>query len=171
MAPPALRTPALARGLLAQGGLGGRHRAQLHPGPTRTSIRGSSSPPTLLSVLLFEIVASREAAALVESLGHRGRRRRRVGAPADRVIRRLVVLALLVGGAVLLEPLRAPTEGVIAPRSLFLFGILLLTADTFGALAHDLGTAAPGGLPAGRPRAGSVGHGHRAGGRAGGPGA
>jgi Kef-type K+ transport system membrane component KefB len=55
------------------------------------------------------------------------------------VIRRLVVLALLVGGAVLLEPLRAPTEGVIAPRSLFLFGILLLTADTFGALAHDLG--------------------------------
>jgi Kef-type K+ transport system membrane component KefB len=54
------------------------------------------------------------------------------------VIRRLVVLALLIGGAVLLEPLRAPTEGVIAPRSLFLFGILLLTADTFGALAHDL---------------------------------
>ena len=55
------------------------------------------------------------------------------------MIRRLVVLALLVGGAVLLEPLRVPTEGVIAPRSLFLFGILLLTADTFGALAHDLG--------------------------------
>jgi Kef-type K+ transport system membrane component KefB len=54
------------------------------------------------------------------------------------VIRRLVVLALLVGGAVLLEPLRVPTEGVIAPRSLFLFGILLLTADTFGELAHDL---------------------------------
>jgi Kef-type K+ transport system membrane component KefB len=55
------------------------------------------------------------------------------------MIRRLVVLALLVGGAFLLEPLRVPTEGVIAPRSLFLFGILLLTADTFGALAHDLG--------------------------------
>lgn len=54
------------------------------------------------------------------------------------MIRRLVVLTLLVGGAVLLEPLRVPTEGVIAPRSLFLFGILLLTADTFGALAHDL---------------------------------
>jgi Kef-type K+ transport system membrane component KefB len=54
------------------------------------------------------------------------------------VIRRLVVLVLLIGGAVLLEPLRAPTEGVIAPRSLFLFGILLLTADTFGAMAHDL---------------------------------
>ena len=55
------------------------------------------------------------------------------------MIRRLVVIALLVGGAVLLEPLRAPTEGVIAPRSLLLFGILLLTADTFGALAHELG--------------------------------
>ena len=55
------------------------------------------------------------------------------------MIRRLVVLALLVGGAVLLEPLRASTEGVIAPRSLFLFGILLLTADTFGALTHDAG--------------------------------
>jgi Kef-type K+ transport system membrane component KefB len=54
------------------------------------------------------------------------------------MIRRLVVILLLVGGAVLLEPLRAPTEGVIAPRSLFLFGILLLTADTFGALAHEL---------------------------------
>jgi Kef-type K+ transport system membrane component KefB len=54
------------------------------------------------------------------------------------VIRRLVVLMLLVGGAVLLEPLRVPTEGVIAPRSLFLFGILLLTADTFGDLAYDL---------------------------------
>ncbi len=55
------------------------------------------------------------------------------------MIRRIVVLALLVGGAVLLEPLRAPTEGVIAPRSLFLFGILLLAADTFGAVAHDVG--------------------------------
>jgi hypothetical protein len=55
------------------------------------------------------------------------------------VIRRLVVLVLLIGGAVLLKPLRAPTEGVIAPRSLLLFGILLLTADTFGALSHDAG--------------------------------
>lgn len=54
------------------------------------------------------------------------------------MIRRLVVLALLVGGALLLEPLRVPTEGVIAPRSLFLFGILLLTADTFGEVAHEL---------------------------------
>ncbi|MEO7987672.1 MAG: cation:proton antiporter [Gemmatimonadales bacterium] len=55
------------------------------------------------------------------------------------MIRRLVVLLLLVGGALLLEPLRVPTEGVIAPRSLFLFGILLLTADTFGAVAHGVG--------------------------------
>ena len=55
------------------------------------------------------------------------------------MIRRLIVLALLVGGALLLEPLRVPTEGVIAPKSLFLFGILLLTADTFGAVAHDIG--------------------------------
>jgi Kef-type K+ transport system membrane component KefB len=54
------------------------------------------------------------------------------------VIRRIVVLLLLVGGALLLAPLRAPTEGVIAPKSLFLFGILLLTADTFGDLAHEL---------------------------------
>ncbi len=54
------------------------------------------------------------------------------------MIRRLVVLALLIGGALLLEPLRVPTEGVIAPRSLFLFGILLLAADTLGAVASDL---------------------------------
>lgn len=53
------------------------------------------------------------------------------------MIRRLVVLALLVGGALLLEPLRAPTEGVVAPRSLFLFGILLLGADTLGDVAHQ----------------------------------
>jgi len=53
------------------------------------------------------------------------------------MIRRLVVLLLLVGGAFLLEPLRVPTEGIIAPTSLFLFGILLLVADTLGALAHD----------------------------------
>jgi len=54
------------------------------------------------------------------------------------VIRRLFVLALLVIGALLLAPLRVPTEGVIAPRSLFLFGILLLAAETLGSLAHDL---------------------------------
>ena len=54
------------------------------------------------------------------------------------MIRRLVVVILLMGGAYLLVPLRVPTEGVIAPTSLFLFGILLLAADTLGALAHDL---------------------------------
>ena len=55
------------------------------------------------------------------------------------MIRRLAVLALVIGGALLLEPLRVPTEGVIAPRSLFLLGVLLLAADTFGALAHEFG--------------------------------
>ena len=53
------------------------------------------------------------------------------------MIRRILVLLLLVGGAFLLEPLRVPTEGVIAPKSLLLFGILLLVADTLGTLAHD----------------------------------
>lgn len=55
------------------------------------------------------------------------------------MIRRLLVLLLLIGGAVLMEPLRVPTEGVIAPRSLFMFGLLLLTADSLGLLAHELG--------------------------------
>ncbi len=54
------------------------------------------------------------------------------------MIRRLVVLLLLVGGRALIEPLRAPTEGVIGPASLLSFGVLLLTADTLGQLAHDL---------------------------------
>ena len=54
------------------------------------------------------------------------------------MIRRLVVLLLLVGGGALIEPLRAPTEGVIGPASLLSFGVLLLTADTLGQLAHDL---------------------------------
>ncbi|MGE3526969.1 MAG: cation:proton antiporter, partial [Gemmatimonadales bacterium] len=55
------------------------------------------------------------------------------------MIRRIVVLALLIGSALLLEPLRVPTEGVIAPRSLFLFGVLLLVADTLGTLMKGLG--------------------------------
>jgi Kef-type K+ transport system membrane component KefB len=55
------------------------------------------------------------------------------------VIRRLAVLILLLVGSQLIEPLRVPTEGVIAPRSLFLFGILLLAADTLGAVAHQFG--------------------------------
>ena len=78
------------------------------------------------------------------------------------MIRRLAGAALLVGGAVLLEPLRVPTEGVIAPRSLFLFGILLLTADTFGALGARPGYSPPGGLPGGRGGAGAFGAEYRA---------
>ena len=74
---------------------------------------------TLLAVLLFEIVASREASAFILESGQPSARSRPVtdvAAPAaEPMIRRLVVLALLVGGAVLLEPLRVPTEGVIAP--------------------------------------------------------
>lgn len=54
------------------------------------------------------------------------------------MIRRFVVLVLLLGGAVLIEPLRVATEGVTAPKSLFLFGVLLLAADSFGALMHGL---------------------------------
>ncbi len=53
--------------------------------------------------------------------------------------RRILVILLLIGGAVLMEPLRVPTEGVIAPRSLFMFGLLLLTADSLGLLAHEMG--------------------------------
>jgi Kef-type K+ transport system membrane component KefB len=49
----------------------------------------------------------------------------------------MIVLLLLVGGRALIEPLRAPTEGVIGPASLLSFGVLLLTADTLGQLAHD----------------------------------
>jgi Kef-type K+ transport system membrane component KefB len=55
------------------------------------------------------------------------------------VIRRLFVLALLIGGALLLEPLRVPTASVVAPRSLFLFGLLLLVADTVGTFFHEVG--------------------------------
>lgn len=55
------------------------------------------------------------------------------------MIRRLMVIGLLIGGALLLEPLRVPTAGVVAPRSLFLFGLLLLVADTFGTFFHAAG--------------------------------
>ena len=55
------------------------------------------------------------------------------------MIRRLVVLALLIVGAILLEPLSVPTAGVVAPRSLFLFGLLLLVAETLGTFFHDVG--------------------------------
>jgi hypothetical protein len=68
VAPPELRTPGLGRGLLALGGIGvaialnyGQVYPDLHPRLILSA--------TLLAVLLFEIVASREAAAYVAALG------------------------------------------------------------------------------------------------------
>lgn len=66
-APTALRTPALARGLLAQGGLAvaiAVNYTQVHPDLNPRLVLTAA----LLSILLFEIVASREAAALLETL-------------------------------------------------------------------------------------------------------
>ena len=70
VAPPELRAPGLGRGLLALGGLGvalalnyGQVYPDLHPRLVLTA--------TLLAVLLFEIVASREASAFILSLGSR----------------------------------------------------------------------------------------------------
>lgn len=67
VAPPELRTPGLARGLLAQGGIGvaiavnyAQVRPDLNPRLVLTA--------TLLSVLLFEVVAGRESAAFLASL-------------------------------------------------------------------------------------------------------
>lgn len=67
VAPPELRTSRLARGLLAQGGIA------VAIAVNYTQVRPDLNPrliltATLLSVLLFEIVAGREGAALVESL-------------------------------------------------------------------------------------------------------
>jgi len=67
VAPPELRTPGLGRGLLALGGLGvaiALNYAQVYPELHPRLILSA----TLLSVLLFEIVASREAAAFVSGL-------------------------------------------------------------------------------------------------------
>jgi hypothetical protein len=67
VAPAEMRTPGLARGLLAQGGIGvaiavnyAQVRPDLNPRLVLTA--------TLLSVLLFEVVASRESAAFLTSL-------------------------------------------------------------------------------------------------------
>jgi len=67
VAPPELRTPGVGRGLLALGGVGvaialnyGQVYPDLHPRLILSA--------TLLSVLLFEIVASREAASYIASL-------------------------------------------------------------------------------------------------------
>jgi hypothetical protein len=62
-----LRTPGLARGLLAQGGIGvaiAVNYTQVHPDLNPRLILTAS----LLSILLFEIVASREAAAFLATL-------------------------------------------------------------------------------------------------------
>jgi hypothetical protein len=71
VAPPELRATGLGRGLLALGGLGvalavnyGQVYPDLHPRVVLTA--------TLLAVLLFEIVASREASAFMLGLGGRG---------------------------------------------------------------------------------------------------
>jgi hypothetical protein len=67
VAPPDFRTPGLARGLLAQGGIGvaiavnyAQVRPDLNPRLVLTA--------TLLSVLLFEVVAGRESAAFLATL-------------------------------------------------------------------------------------------------------
>ena len=70
VAPPELRTHDLWRGLLAQGGIGvaiAMNYAQVHQDLTPRLILTA----TLLSVLLFEIVASREAAVWLASLQDR----------------------------------------------------------------------------------------------------
>lgn len=70
VAPAELRTHDLGRGLLAQGGIGvaiALNYTQVHPELTPRVILTA----TLLSVLLFEIVASREASAWLASLQQR----------------------------------------------------------------------------------------------------
>jgi hypothetical protein len=70
VAPPELRTHDLGRGLLAQGGIGvaiAMNYAQVHQELAPRLILTA----TLLSVLLFEIVASREASAWLASLQQR----------------------------------------------------------------------------------------------------
>ena len=67
VAPPEFRTPDLGRGLLAQGGIG------VAIAVNYTQVYSDLAPATvltatLLSVLLFEIVASREASAWLSSL-------------------------------------------------------------------------------------------------------
>jgi hypothetical protein len=71
VAPPELRTPGLGRGLLALGGLGvaiALNYAQVYPDLHPRLILSA----TLLSVLLFEIVATREASAFVAGLAEPG---------------------------------------------------------------------------------------------------
>ncbi len=70
VASPELRTPGLGRGLLAQGGIGvaiAVNYSQVHSHLAPATVLTA----TLLSVLLFEIVAGREAAAWISSLKER----------------------------------------------------------------------------------------------------
>ena len=70
IASPLLRTPDLGRGLLAQGGIGvaiAVNFSQVYPDFAPATMLTA----TLLSVLLFEIVASREAAVWLNSLQER----------------------------------------------------------------------------------------------------
>jgi hypothetical protein len=70
VAAPELRAPDLGRGLLAQGGIGvaiAVNYTQVYPDLAPATVLTA----TLLSVLLFEIVASREAAAWLSSLQER----------------------------------------------------------------------------------------------------
>ena len=119
VAPPGFGPPALGRGLLALGGIGVASRSTTARS-ILTSTRGWSSPrrcwPSSSSRSWpagrpSAFILGLEPAADAPEPDEGGAR---AGAGAA-VIRRLVVLALLVGGAVLLEPLRVPTEGVIAP--------------------------------------------------------
>lgn len=55
------------------------------------------------------------------------------------MIRRAVVLLLVLGGSLLLEPLRVFREGGVSPAPLLVFGVLLLAADTLGEWFHDVG--------------------------------
>ena len=70
VAPPELRTPGLARGLLPQGGLAvaiALNYSQVHPDLQPRLVLTA----TLLSVFLFEMVANGEAAAFIAGLGGR----------------------------------------------------------------------------------------------------
>ena len=73
VAPPDLRAPGLGRGLLALGGIGvalALNYAQVYPDLHPRLVLTA----TLLAVLLFEIVASREASAFILELGGAGGR-------------------------------------------------------------------------------------------------
>jgi Kef-type K+ transport system membrane component KefB len=55
------------------------------------------------------------------------------------MIRRAVVLFLVLGGSLLLEPLRVFRGDGVSPAPLLVFGVLLLAADTLGEWFHEIG--------------------------------